>query len=208
MQQENIVTGITAFSKGRCKIEIDGRFRFVLYKGELRTYHIKEGERLSDDFLKEILSEVLPKRAKLRSMNLLKGREYTEYQIRDKLKQGLYPEDIVEDALAYVRSFGYLDDLRYAEHFIESRKDQKSKKEIYALLCSKGVPPEQIREAFESCYPEEGEQDAIRRILEKKRVDPEHASGEELRKLCGYLSRKGFRYEEISRALKAFDIPF
>lgn len=203
-----IVTKVEALTKAKYRVDLDGEFAFVLYKRELQHFGIREGEDLEEKTCMQIRKDVVLKRAKLRAMHLLTDMARTESGLREKLRQGLYPEDIVEDALAYVRSFGYLDDLRYAEHFIESRKDQKSKKEIYALLCSKGVPPEQIREAFESCYPEEGEQDAIRRILEKKRVDPEHASREELRKLCGYLSRKGFRYEEISRALKAFDNPF
>lgn len=201
-----IVTGVEALTKAKYRVELDGEFAFVLYKRELSHFGIREGEELPEETRMQIRKDVVLKRAKLRAMHLLTDMARTESGLREKLRQGLYPEDIVEEALAYVRSFGYLDDLRYAEDFIESRKDKKSKKEIYALLCKKGVPPEQIREAFESCYPGEGESDAIRRILEKKRVDPEHASREELRKLCGYLSRKGFRYEEISRVLRVPDV--
>lgn len=203
-----IVTGVEALTKAKYKVELDGEFAFVLYKRELSHFGIREGEELPEETRMQIRKDVVLKRAKLRAMHLLTDMARTESGLREKLRQGLYPEDIVEEALAYVRSFGYLDDLQYAKDLIESRKDKKSKKEIYALLCKKGVPPEQVREAFESCYPEEGESDAIRRILEKKRVDPEHASREELRKLCGYLSRKGFRYEEISRVLRVSDTAF
>ena len=39
------VTDIKEVTKSQVKIEIDRDSSFVLYKGELRTYHIKEGER-------------------------------------------------------------------------------------------------------------------------------------------------------------------
>ena len=41
-----LVTQVTELSKSRSKVYIDQKFAFVLYKGELRLYHIKEGEEL------------------------------------------------------------------------------------------------------------------------------------------------------------------
>ena len=41
-----LVTQVTELSKSRSKVYIDQEFAFVLYKGELRLYHIKEGEEL------------------------------------------------------------------------------------------------------------------------------------------------------------------
>ena len=72
-----IVTGITEISKSRVKIEIDHEFAFVLYKGELRLYKIEVGKQIEDADFCKLKEEVLPKRAKLRAMNLLKSRAYT-----------------------------------------------------------------------------------------------------------------------------------
>lgn len=199
-----IVTKIEAVTKVKYKVELDGQSAFVLYKSELSHFGIREGEELPEETYMQIRKDVILKRAKLRAMHLLTDMARTESGLREKLKQGMYPEDIIEEALDYVRSFGYLNDLRYAQSFIESRKDRKSKKEIYAMLCRKGVPAEQIEEAFEACYPEEEEQEAeaIRHIIEKKRVDIDYASWEELQKLSCYLARKGFRYEDINRVIR------
>ena len=109
-----LVTQVTELSKSRSKVYIDQEFAFVLYKGELRLYHIKEGQQLSEEDYRTIMQEVLPKRAKLRAMNLLQGREYTTAQLRTKLQQGFYPTEIIEQAIAYVAGFHYIDDLRYA----------------------------------------------------------------------------------------------
>ena len=116
-----LVTQVTELSKSRSKVYIDQEFAFVLYKGELRLYHIKEGQQLSEEDYRTIMREVLPKRAKLRAMNLLQGREYTTAQLRTKLQQGFYPAEIIEQAIVYVAGFHYIDDLRYAVDDITMR---------------------------------------------------------------------------------------
>lgn len=199
------VTKVEAVTKTKWKVELDGQFAFVLYKGELSRFSIQEGGELSEEVYHQIKKNVVLKRAKLRAMHLLTDMARTEAGLREKLKQGLYPEDVVEDAIAYVKSFGYLDDYQYAENFIESRRSSKSKKEIYALLCGKGVPQEKIELAMENCYDHGGEQEAIRQIIRKKHVDITHLSGQELQKIYGYLARKGFRYEDIRQVIQNYD---
>ena len=92
-----IITQIVEASKARCRIYIDGQFAFVLYKGELRKFHLKVGQELPPDSYREITEEVLPKRAKLRCMNLLQSRDYTRKQLADKLIQGEYPQECIEE---------------------------------------------------------------------------------------------------------------
>ena len=116
------------------------QFAFVLYKGELKRFGIKQGENLAQENYEKIQNEVLLKRAKKRAMHLLEDMDRTESALREKLKAGQYPGECNRaEQLTYVRSFGYLDDARYAENFIMSRKDTKSKREIKALLSQKGV---------------------------------------------------------------------
>lgn len=187
------------------KVFLDDQFAFVLYKGELARYGIKEGADISEETREQVLSEVIIKRAKLRAMHLLEDMDRTESGLRDKLKQGLYPETVIETALAYVKSFGYIDDGRYARKFVESRKASKSKREIYAQLLKKGVSSDLIELAFEECFESGGETDAINQLIRKKRVNLSQATEEELHKLYGYLSRKGFRYEDIRQVVQNYD---
>ena len=196
-----IVTGIEEQTKTKFKVYLDNNFAFVLYKGELKQYGIKPGEELSEERYAEIQTEVLLKRAKTSALHLLDDMDRTESTLRDKLKAGLYPDAAIDGAIEYVRSFGYLDDARYAENFVMSRKESKSKQEIKALLSQKGVSDDLIIRAFEQCYGEESEQDAIRRILQKKHFDQKTADEREYQKILGYLARKGFRYETIRHVM-------
>lgn len=199
------ITKLEPLTKTRWKVELDGEVTFVLYKGEVKRFGIREGEELPEEAYEQICREVLLKRAKLRAMHLLTDMARTEAGLREKLKNGCYPEPIIDEAVSYVKSFGYLDDYRYAEHFIESRRTTKSRREIGALLSEKGVPRELADMAMEACYGDEGDGMAIRRLIEKKRVDVTGASGEELHKLYGYLARKGFRYEDIRQVIQNYD---
>ena len=117
-----IVTDIVELDKKRNKIFIDGEFAFVLYKGELREYGIKANAELSQSSYEEIVGTLLSKRAKLRAMNLLQKKDYTEKQLRDKLKEGLYPQELVDEAIAYVKSYKYLDDERFALDLLREKK--------------------------------------------------------------------------------------
>ena len=196
------VTKIEAISKTKYQIFIDNKFAFVLYKGELSHYHIEEDGEIDEAVYEEIKKNVVSKRAKLRARHLLNDMDRTENQLRDKLKSNLYPEDIIDEALNYVKSFGYINDYNYAKRFVDSRKDRKSKKELYALLCGKGLARELIDSAFEECYEREDGQNAIAELLRKKKFCLETATDKEKQKIYAFLMRKGFSYEDIRQVIQ------
>ncbi len=198
------VTGIEELSKSRSRVFIDEEFAFVLYKGELRSHHIREGEEIGREEYDIIWNEVLPKRAKLRAMNLLKGREYTTKQLHDKLKNGGYPEKAIEAALDYVAAFHYTDDLRYAVSFISGHEGLRSRRRIEQDLTKRGIDRETQSRAWREWEEQGGSQDEeamIQALLEKKGYDPEHADRREQQKLYAFLMRKGFSAELVRRAL-------
>ena len=203
MGEENIITNVTELSKGRYQVELDGERRFTLYKGELHTYQIKEGARISGEAVEEILTEILPKRAKLRSMNLLKNRSYTEYQLREKLRQGFYPESVIDEALEYVKSYHYIDDRCYVRDYIVYYSESRSRGRIMQDLLRKGVSKELIRAVYEEDLVEElpDETALIKRWLLKKNYDRERADYQERQKMGVFLYRKGFSLEKIEKSI-------
>lgn len=202
------VTQIVELSKSRSKVFIDGIFAFVLYKGELRLYHVREGEELAEEDYRTIMEEVLPKRAKLRAMNLLKSREYTTAQLGTKLQQGFYPEAVIEQALEYVASFHYTDDMRYAVDYITYQESSRSRRRIEQDLQKKGIAREVIEQAWAQWQEQGGTQDEqamIASLLAKKHYEPEHADYKEKQKMYAFLLRKGFSMEQIRKALGAWE---
>ena len=199
-----IVSDIEEFDKKRCKVFIDGEFAFVLYKGELKDYAMKVGSELSGAAYSEIMNTLLAKRCKLRAMNLLQKKDYTEKQLRDKLKEGLYPGEIIDEAIAYVKSFRYLDDERFARDYIAYHMSIRSKNRIIQDLTSKGIDKEVIVSIIEELYAEgdsDVELEQIKKLLEKKHYVKDQADYKEKQKLMAFLLRKGFQMSEIRKAM-------
>ena len=197
-----IITKVEPSSKTKFKVYIEDQFAFVLYKGELSRYGISEGMKIDPSIIEKINKEVILKRAKLRAMHLLEDMDRTEEGLREKLRQNLYPADVIEGAIDYVKSFGYIDDERYAENFVRSKMNVKSKKEIRMLLLNKGVSIDLIDRAMEICYAENSEEEAVKTILRKKRFDPASMDERQMQKMYNYLARKGFRYDVIRQVIQ------
>lgn len=203
------VTAFEELSASRSRVYIDGEFAFVLYKGELRSYHLCVGEEIAQEDYDEIMEQVLPKRAKLRAMNLLTKREYTERQLCDKLKAGYYPQKVIEEALAYVAGFRYTDDLRYACDYIAGHEDTRSRRRIEQDLLGKGIDRATLERAWAKWEEQGGRQDEaamIQTLLKKRGYDAEKAEMKERQKTYSFLVRKGFSGDAVKQALKTGDI--
>lgn len=187
---------------------IDYEFAFVLYKGELSLYGIKNGQLLDETCYERIIQEVLMKRAKLRAMNLLKSRSYTEKKLRDKLKSGQYPEVCIENAIAYVKSYGYINDEQYAADYMFYHGNKLNKQQLFCKLKEKGIADDVIQSAYDT-FCENGdapvEEELILQFLNKKRVDSDSLTNREFRnKLIKSLLQKGFAYEKILYAFTLY----
>lgn len=204
-----IITKIEPLNKTRFLIYIDGERSFVLYRGELRTYKIEEGSDISIDTYNIIMNDVLVKRARLRAMNLLMKHSFTVRQLRNKLSDGYYPENIIDNAIEYVSSYGYINDESYALDYIECHKTDKSINRIKQDLINKGIDKNIIMDLLNGVSVSEDtidEEAQIRRLLVKRHFNPDNASYEEVNKTCAFLLRKGFDIGTIRRVIKSVDL--
>lgn len=206
MNTTRVITRIEELDKKRSKIYINHEFAFALYKGELTQYKLETEGVVEDDIYHEITQRVLPKRAKKRCLNLLQKRPYTEFKLREKLKEGYYSQEIIEDAIDYVKSFRYLDDYDYACQYIFYHKEVESRKKMEEKLAIKGISKEVLNKAFGDSYEDEDEQQELelkqaRELLEKKKYDAEAVDWKEKQKIYAFLIRKGISVSIIKKAM-------
>ncbi|MFR4818031.1 MAG: regulatory protein RecX [Blautia stercoris] len=195
------ITKIQALTKQKYRIFLDGESAFAVYKGELSRYHLEEGAVLPPEVYEELVNRVLKKRATLRAMHILERTDKTEVQLRRKLEESEYPKEAVESAIAYVTSYGYLDDRRYAEHYIEWKKQGKGKARLKMELVQKGISREIIEEVLEST--DFGEtREMIRQIILNKRKTDIPMNEKEKQRLYGFLMRKGFSSSDILAVMR------
>ena len=139
--------------------------------------------------------------AKQKAMDLLLYRTRTEKELYDKLIERGYSEEDSAEAIAYVKSFGYLNDENYAEYYVSSRGTQKGRSAIKRELRDKGVDDELIENALEE-LPDET--DTIRELLIKKAGAPHELDEKEFRRLYGFFLRRGFSGGAIMKTLKDY----
>lgn len=176
----------------------------VLYQGEARKYRIAEGEELSDEDYQDIYYNILGKRAKKRAMHLLEKMDRTESNLKDKLRQNGYPEKLIEDAVAYVKKYHYIDDLRYAKNYIRCHQEQKGAGKLKIELMQKGVAKDLIEQALEEEFQTD-ERENIYQLLQKKGYFSEEKLPVEQRRIYQYLLRRGYRSSDILSVMKCDD---
>lgn len=197
------IKNITDFKSNKVKIESEG-VTFALYKSDLKKCDIKIGE-IEDDVYNEIIKETLPKRALARSLKIITGRDMTEGMIKDKLKEDLYPEDIIDSVIEKLKNERLIDDERFIRGFIEGKSSKKSKRDIMAALALKRVNMNQAERIYDELSSEgslSDEKELIIKLLEKRHYDFENADFEEKQKQIRYLMGKGFSFDSIHSALK------
>lgn len=142
------------------------------------------------------------KEARLKAMRLLTARDYTEQGLKDKLIGGGFSEQAVTDAVEYVKSFGYIDDYRYALNFARCSVGVRSRMEAGRKLLVKGVSSELIEQALDEEYGDEAAEDELIRHLIRKKCrnigQPDHKSRQ---KILSYMYNKGFKTDRVNRIL-------
>ena len=198
------VTELIPFDRKRSKVYIDSEYAFSLYNQELSKYGIEEGTELNDDVYREIDEQIIPKRVKARALYILKASQKTEKQLIDKLVEGGYSLKYAAIGVEYAKSFGYIDDFRYAQYFVENSCRGRSRRDIEQRLLHRGIDKELIQQVLDESFPE-NEDEAIWAALRRKAVDADNIGEldpERKNKLYAYLMRKGFSSHGIGRILQ------
>ena len=207
---ELIVTSIKELTKKRRLVYINYEPAFALYAAELRKFGIKDGESVRKEAYDSLIDDVLSKRATVRAMALLKNKDYTRKGLEDKLRDGYYPDMCIDYALEYVTRFGYINDERYARTYIAYRMDSKSRQKILQELIGKGVDRDIAVAAWEAeaALNTPDEHMLLIKTVEKKIAPGSELNEREMRRLYGYLIRRGFQGSDISHVLEELEIKF
>ncbi len=148
-------------------------------------------------------------KAVAKSMALLLHKDRTEKELSDRLYRAGFSGKSALFAMEYVKSFGYINDFRYAESYIDYHKLSKSKNEIRRKLIEKGIPEEILSEALRNSYEKQddnddqadAEEEALRALIVKrlKGRDIAELTYEEKQKQMRYLAGKGYPSDKIRR---------
>jgi regulatory protein len=196
-----IITELKELRKGSFIICIDGVDSFPLNIKDIEAAGIKEGDKLDENALAKLMEDYVWPKARQKALSLIKFQDRTQKELRNRLALEMYPEEIIERVIKYTIKYGFINDRRYADNYISSRKLKKSQTAIRGELLRKGINKELLDIVILSHYGDEEEEDpeliAIKKAVAKKVRDIDGMSHEEKEKLIASLYRKGFDLEKI-----------
>lgn len=207
--QDLQVMSVGCGTKGKVNITFDNGTTLELYRGEIRKLTpadarllTQEGAAVSDVLYQKLLREIVGLRAKKRALFLLERMDRTEHQLSEKLKRSGYPEICVEEAVAYAKSYHYIDDLRYARHYIRYHQCQKSRQKLKLDLMQKGVSRSDIETAMDEVFDGD-EKGQIRHLLQKRHYDCRNSDEKEQRRTYQFLVRRGYKSSDILSVMRS-----
>lgn len=197
-----LLTAIETTRRGRCALFGDGEFLFSVDPETLAKSGLCEGDTLDEQTLARLREQSDLRAAKDRALLLLSGRDHGAQELYQKLCRS-FDEHTAAAAVAEMQRLGLLDDAAFARRKAESLAARhKSRREIAAKLAALGLDRELIADALDALDTGEGEQAAIRPLLERQYRGKLAAGGRE--KVLAALARRGFRTRDAIAAVDRF----
>ena len=184
----------------RLSIFLDGNFYCGVSEEVAIKHQLKKGMNVDENELKELLHDEELSNAKKYVYTILARRMYSTNEIRKKLKEQGYTDEIIDNVISMMEGYGYLNDKTFAEEWIQSRRlnNPKGKIVLKRELTQKGIEGDIIEEAFNQSFDESQQSEIALDMARRKsrsyiNDDPISAR----RKLQGYLIRRGFDFETV-----------
>ncbi len=154
---------------------------------------------LDDEALTDLQGKVNARRAFNKASDLLALRDHSEKELLQKLRQKGFA-DGAEEAMEKLKSYGYLDDSRFALRFAQELQRVKhyGKKRIEQELYRKGVSRDVVSDTLAQLSFDE---DALPALIERRylrQLDTEKG----VQKTVAALQRMGYSFGEIRDALR------
>ena len=210
MQRQKTITKIETQKRRphRRSVFIDGKFAFGLDDEVVAKFGLKKGQDVNEPTLKKIRLGESGNKAKETALRFLSFRRRTEKEIKDKLKQKGFDENIIKRTVEKLKEYDLINDLEFATAWVKERLEYKprGKKLLRQELWKKGIKKEIIDQALEESY--QNEDKSAWELLEKiknryKNLKPQVAR----RRMYGFLLRRGFSYETAKSSMEQSFIP-
>lgn len=192
---------ILTYKKGKgdkIHILIDGEYFTTVDEMYFSSLYLKNGQEVNREDLLTLKDGVDSRRAFNYCVMLLTKRAHSEHELRMKLTaKGMV--DGADTAMERLRSFGYVDDERFASLYTSELINLKKfgKRRVEQELYKKGIDREIIRDVIDRAeFPEDGLEDIIRRKYMRYLNDEKG-----VRRTVNALMRLGYSYGEIRSAL-------
>ena len=187
-------------ARGRLAVEIDGRGGLTLADEVLMRAGLGVGDTIDEATLADLIAADEVARATETALAFLSYRPRAEKEVRDRLRRGGFTPETIDQVVAKLYEWRYLDDADFARRWVEQRATNRprGKRLLQQELRQKGIAAETARETLDEADLDEA---AAAEALARRRLTS-YAGEEPLvvrRRLGSYLARRGYGYD-VARA--------
>ena len=207
----NTITQITEHPRkpGRYVIDVDGREFATVTADALAATKARVGI-VVDDRLAAHLHEANELTAAYDcALNLLAFRSRSARELQRRLEQKGVTRERAEKVIVKLRDLGLVDDADFARQLTRSKLSAgASRRRVHQELFKRGVSREVADAAVEQVTEDEGLDDdaSIDRVARKKwRTLLELDTATRRRRLYGFLARRGFDADDVSRMVRLLE---
>lgn len=193
----------------RSTIIFDDGSVFGISEDVFISHRFKVGDEIDDIRFDKIFLDELRSKVFNSAVRLLSFRMRSVHELRGRLKEKKYPDDLIEDVLSKLINMKYLNDKEFAVAFAN---DKVNNKKIGPIALRKEFIPhklehETIEAAIEKVYKKYPVKELIMNHLTKKNI----LRGSELdqkvkKRSIDLLTRKGFTWHDISAVFNELEI--
>ncbi len=194
-----VVTDLKKIDDKRWCLYLDYESFGPVYKSDIRRLKLKVGNQVEEAKMEQFREDLFGNRAMNKVIASIKYSEKCEYDIRKKLKDLHYDQEIVESTMAKLKEYGYVDDARYAELYIRSHVRKKSRFELAHHLGEKHIPEEFVEEALAN-QELPSEKEVLTNLLLKKYAIADMEEKRE--KVIAAMYRKGFPLQLVKECIE------
>ena len=168
---------------------------------------LKKNDEISESRFSLLIEENQKYHLKQKAFQLLGRRHHSSFELKVKLKQKGYNENIIVEIINDLKTNGYLNDYEFALLFSDENIKNKfwGKKKVEAELFKRGIDRNIISQVIDEKFPSNGEinnavelgkkklKSLLTRKIEKEKVRT---------KLYSFLISKGYDYEICKRVIE------
>lgn len=206
----SIITKITQQKKDleRFNVFLNNKYAFSVHESVLVKFELRKDMVLEDWSLGEMLYEEEVSKAFNRALHYLGFRMRSEYEVKEKLLELEYGESVILEAIAKLKRLGFLDDEKFSEALLETRKNtsKKGPRAIQQELQKKGISKEMQANVMESFTEEDQLKVAIEIVQKEARKNRVLSPRQNEQRIQNSLLRKGYSFAIIKEALQSIDL--
>lgn len=191
-------------NKNRVSVFLNHEYTFSCSSELVYSYKLKVGNKVDLEYLKDLAQEDNFLCCKNDAMRVIEKSYKTEKEMYDKLINKGYDESVVKKTIEFLKSYSFVDDLKYTELYIKEKIRSQGKNKIKYSLLKKGIDEKLVKEKLSQVDSDieysVAETLAIKKYELIKKTEKD--CRKQYKKLGDYLIRNGYDTEVVSSIVK------